>query len=69
MTYVTVQAEISLSDIDSETLIEELERRQLRDEEIEPHPLLIKIWEKRRLGKDYQTELDTLLYDVLGKVL
>jgi hypothetical protein len=31
--------------------------------------LLEKIWMNRRTGKDYQSELNALIYGVLGKIV
>ena len=76
MTYktVTVDAEVDLSDFDTDDLIEELESRRKwpvsSDIRFDSTELLETIWKKRRLGNhDYQTELDQLIYAVLGKVI
>jgi hypothetical protein len=74
MKYVTTEVEVDLSDFDTEDLIEELESRGMDyntkhvDGE-EMRVLLETIWQKRRLGKDYQQELDGLIRGVLGKVI
>jgi hypothetical protein len=31
--------------------------------------LIIKIWHQRRCGKDYQKELDELIYASIGKIV
>ena len=73
MTYVTVEAEIDLGEIDTEDLVEELESRNAYDNKTQAdmyHSLLTIIWQKRRLGNvNYDKELDTLIYDVLGHVI
>ena len=77
MTYktVTVDAEVDLSDFDTDDLIEELESRGADYNTTgvnadEMRLLLESIWKKRRLGNhDYQTELDQLIYAVLGKII
>ena len=71
---VTVDAEVDLSDFDTDDLIEELEDRGKwpgsSDIRFDSTELLETIWKKRRLGNhDYQTELDRLIYAVLGKVI
>jgi hypothetical protein len=71
---VTVDAEVDLSDFDTDDLIEELEDRGKwpgsSDIRFDSTELLETIWKKRRLGNhDYQTELDQLIYAVLGKVV
>ncbi len=70
--YVTAEVEVDLSEFDTEDLRDELEQR---GESIGPdysdqsQELLTAIWLKRRLGQEYQTELDQLIYNVLGKVI
>lgn len=74
--YITVTAdvEVDLSDIDTDDLIDELETRG-RDyntngvDADEMRNLLEIIWLNRRTGKDYQNELDKLIYGVLGKIV
>jgi hypothetical protein len=74
--YITVTAdvEVDLSDIDTDDLIDELETRG-RDyntngvDADEMRNLLETIWLNRRTGKDYQNELDKLIYGVLGKIV
>jgi hypothetical protein len=71
---VTVDAEVDLSDFDTDDLIEELEDRGKwpgsSDIRFDSTELLETIWKKRRLGNhDYQQELDRLIYAVLGKVV
>ena len=72
---ISVDVEVDLADIDTDDLIEELETRG-RDynttgvDADEMRELLESIWHKRRLGNsDYQTELDRLIYGVLGKII
>ena len=72
---VTAEVEVELSDFDTDDLIEELESRG-RDynttgvDADEMRLLLESIWQKRRLGNhDYQTELDKLIYGVLGHIV
>jgi hypothetical protein len=72
--YVTAEVEVDLSEFDTDDLIEELESRGMDyntkyvDGE-EMRVLLETIWQKRRIGKDYQQELDGLIRGVLGKVI
>lgn len=76
--YVTTEVEIDereiLEEIDTEDLIDELERRGLdyntKFVDGEDMRLLLEtIWLKRRTGVQYQDELDQLIYGVLGKVI
>jgi hypothetical protein len=65
MPYITAEVEVNLSDFDTSDLIEELESRGEMPSNAKE--LLETIWLKRRLGNhDYQTELDQLIYQVLG---
>lgn len=72
--YVTAEVEVDLSDFDTDDLVEELENRgydyntQGVDGD-EMRGVLEQVWQKRRLGKDYQQELDHLIYGVLGKTI
>lgn len=70
--YITTEVEVDLSDFDTEDLREELEDRGVTigpDYSSESLELLTAIWQRRRLGQDYQQELDQLIYNVLGKVI
>jgi hypothetical protein len=69
--YTEVEVDVDLDDFDTEDLIEELEKRNLGFEVSSPHgtELLTAIYEKRRLGKDYQLELETLIYLGLGRIV
>ena len=73
MTYKTicteVEVEVDMSDFDTEDLIEELESRGSGSEYGDGKEILELIYEKRRLGQDYQYELDQLIWLGLGKVL
>lgn len=66
--YTEVEVDVSLEDFETEDLIDELENRgHLTDSNsIE---FFEKIYQKRRLGQDYQQELDKLIYSVLGRIL
>ena len=70
--YVTAEVEVDLADFDTDDLREELENRGVSigpDYSPDSLELLTTIWERRRLGRDYQQELDQLIYNVLGKTL
>ena len=69
--YTEVEVDVDLDDFDDDELIDELERRG-RGFEVDsqtPTELVTKIWEKRRIGNDYQKELDELIYVTLGRVV
>ena len=74
MTYVTVstEVEVDLSEFDTDELIEELANRGIIDivlGEAKSNVIVDAIYQKRRLGKDYQAELDQLIYNVLGRIV
>lgn len=72
--YVTAEVEVDLADFDTDDLIEELESRgvdyntQGVDGD-EMRSVLEQVWLRRRQGQDYQAQLDSLIYGVLGKLV
>jgi hypothetical protein len=74
MTYVTIEKyidiDIDMEDFDTDDLVTELERRGAGTTEYgDGKSILQAIYEKRRLGKDYQQELDQLIWLGLGKIV
>jgi hypothetical protein len=75
MPYITaeVEVDVNLSDFDTDDLIAELEfRGEMPSNEgsFDAKELLETIWLKRIQGNnDYQTELDLLIFQVLGHVI
>lgn len=68
--YTEVEVDVDLSDFDTDDLIEELESRGSGAVNYgDGTDVLRVIYEKRRLGEDYQTELDQLIYLGLGKIV
>jgi hypothetical protein len=68
--YTEVEVDVDLSDFDTDDLIEELESRGAGATDYgDGKEILQTIHEKRRLGKDYQPELDQLIWLGLGKFL
>jgi len=70
--YTEVEVDVDLSDFDTDDLLEELENRGALpvDSGVDAKSVLESIWLKRRMGrKDYQTELDQLIYAGLGKIV
>jgi len=69
--YTEVEVDVDLGDFDTDDLLEELESRgELPAESGDSKTILESIWLKRRLGrKDYEAELDQLIYAGLGKVI
>ena len=67
-TYVSV--DVDLAEFDTDDLIEELESRgQIVGDKTDNAVLVRLIYEKRRLGQDYQRELDELIYQVTGRFI
>jgi hypothetical protein len=68
--YKEVEVDVDLSDFETDDLIEELESRGAGTGEFgDGKELLQVIYEKRRLGQDYQTELEQLIFLGLGKII
>ncbi len=72
--YTEVEVDVDLSDFDTEDLVDELKSRgyDYNTEGVDGddmRELLEAIWHKRRLNKDYQPELEKLIWEVLGKIV
>ena len=68
--YTEVEVDVNLSEFDTDDLIEELESRGAGATDYsDGKEVLQAIYEKRRLGQDYQPELDQLIWLGLGKVI
>ena len=68
--YTEVEVDVDLGDFDTDDLIEELESRGAGTTNYgDGTDFLRTIYEKRRLGQDYQTELDQLIWLGLGKIV
>ena len=68
--YTEVEVDIDLSEFDTDDLIEELESRGAGVLDYgDGKEVLESIYQKRRLGQDYQLELETLIYLGLGRII
>ena len=69
--YTEVEVDVELNDFDTEDLVEELESRGMGFEVASQTgtELLTAIYLKRRLGQDYQRELDDLIYLGIGRIV
>jgi hypothetical protein len=68
--YKEVEVDVDLGDFETGDLVEELEGRGVGTGGFgDGKDILMAIYEKRRLGKDYQAELEQLIYLGLGKVV
>ena len=77
MPYVSVDVDVDLDEFDTTDLIEELKRR---DYQVFPDPnagvptgnqtldLIERIYLLRRTGKDYQADLDKLIYLIIDRL-
>ena len=64
MAYITVDVDVDLDSFTDEELIEEIRARNIDYYDI---TLLERIRQRRILGKDYQKELDELIFISLGR--
>lgn len=74
MTYVSVDVDVDLDQFDTDELVEELTNRGYTvfpgsDSGDQTLDQLELIYQLRRTGRDYQTELDKLFYLALGKIV
>jgi hypothetical protein len=68
--YTEVEVDVDLEDFDTDDLIEELESRGAGTTGYgDGKEILQTLYEKRRLGQDYQSEIDQLIWLGLGKVI
>jgi hypothetical protein len=70
--YKEVDVDVDLGDFETEDLIEELESRDELPSSTGPYDsreLVEQIWMLRRNGKDYQRQLDDLIYAVTGRII
>ena len=66
--YTEVEVDVDLSEFDTDDLIEELESRGAGATDYgDGKEILMSIYERRRLGQDYQRDLDQLIWLGLGK--
>lgn len=66
--YKEVDIDIDLGDFEDEELLEELKVRGIINVD-SVTPALEEIYQKRRLGINYEQELDKLIYKILGKII
>lgn len=72
--YTEVEVDVDLDNFDDDDLIDEMERRglDLNSKYIngdDMRELLTQVWIKRREGRDYQRELDQLIWYGIGKIV
>ena len=65
-----IDIDIELDEFDDNELIREIERRNISfNASNSDRTLLETIYLKRRIGNNYQKELDELIYNALGKIV
>lgn len=67
MAYRTVEVDIDLDSFSDQDLVEELENRG-RHVSLNSLSRLYRIFELRQQGRDYQQELDQLIWESLGRI-
>jgi hypothetical protein len=66
--YTEVEVDVDMADFDTDDLLDELELRGHMVDRAS-QDVVQSIYQKRRLGMDYQLELDELIYLCLGKIV
>lgn len=78
MPYITVRTDVEMYledifvEISDEDLLDEIDKRRLKENSLDSDVVrmhLDKIWRNRRLGLDYDSLVDELIYFGLGKIL
>lgn len=71
MAYKYVEVEVDLDEFSDADLIEEIKARNITGTgvAVDLEEQVTSIWMLRRLGKDYQKELEDLIYNVIGKIV
>lgn len=72
--YTEVEVDVELDSFSDDDLLDEVERRGLDLESAHAAGtngtgLVSAIYHKRRLGQDYQQELDELIYAIIGRIV
>jgi hypothetical protein len=71
MPKIYTEVDVGLDDFDTRDLIEELQSRTDRpvDTDQDANDILATIWLQRRQGKPYDQLMDSLIYQILGKIV
>lgn len=67
---VEVEVDVDLDDFLDDDLVEELKKRNANNCALDNYTTTAvrEIYEKRRCGKDYQQELNELIYQAIGRI-
>jgi hypothetical protein len=64
-----IEIDVELNDFSDDDIREEAIARNLFSAEDDIALLVTELYQKRRLGKDYQAELDKIIYETIGKIV
>jgi hypothetical protein len=64
-----IEIDVDLNDFSDDDIYEEAIARNLFRSDPDINQLITELYEKRRLGKDYQSELDKIIYETIGKIV
>jgi hypothetical protein len=64
-----IEIDVELNDFSDDDIYEEAIARDLFRSDSDINQLITELYEKRRLGKDYQSELDKIIYETIGKII
>jgi hypothetical protein len=64
-----IEIDVDLKDFSDDDIYEEAIARDLFRSDSDINQLITELYEKRRLGKDYQSELDKIIYETIGKII
>jgi hypothetical protein len=64
-----IEIDVELNDFSDDDIREEAIDRGLFNSDYGINQLINALYEKRRLGKDYQSELDKIIYETIGKII
>jgi hypothetical protein len=64
-----IEIDVDLKDFSDDDISEEAIARELFSVDYDIAVLIRSLYEKRRLGKDYQSELDKIIYETIGKIV
>jgi hypothetical protein len=64
-----IEIDVDLKDFSDDDIYDEAIARELFSVDYDIAVLIRSLYEKRRLGKDYQSELDKIIYETIGKIV
>ena len=64
-----IEIDVDLKDFSDDDIYDEAIARNLFSAEDDIALLVTELYQKRRLGKDYQSELDKIIYETIGKIV